>query len=224
MRINIKDDRVQLLIGVVIAFGLIVGIAVALAFAPGLIAKNTADNIGVGFVMEPARQINDYTLTDQDGRPFKLSQLRGKFALIFFGFINCPDVCPLTMVDNKRIKQELGKDAEKIQFVLISLDGERDTPEAMRRYLSSFDSEFIGLTGSPSLMRGIGADFGVQFEKQKLGSPGINVGDDAKGNYTIAHTSFSYLIDPTGRWIRTFPFQTEPQKAATVIKQHIRQQ
>jgi len=219
---NLKNERTQLILGVAVSFGLFLAIGLGSSYAPEIPARlNASKTTTIGIVKDPALPINDYTLTDQNGKSFRLSALQGKYALVFFGFVNCPDVCPVTMVEFKRIKEALADKAGQIQFVMISLDGERDSPEVLKKYLATFDSEFIGLTSPPNLIRGVAADFGVQFEKQKLGSPGVIVSDDATKNYIIAHTPFSYLIDSEGRWISAYPFQSDPKLVAEEIKQQL---
>src|SRR5258706_2822356 len=100
-----------------------------------------------GTVLYPPRQLQDFTLTNQAGKPMKLSDLRGQIALVFFGYTNCPDVCPIVVSNFTQIKAALGDKASKVAFVFISVDGKHDTPEVLTRWLGAFDPTFIGLTG-----------------------------------------------------------------------------
>jgi len=161
-----------------------------------------------GTVLDPPRDVADFTLTAHTGEPMKLSDLRGKSVLIFFGYTHCPDVCPLTLAEFKKVKTELGSSAGQVAFVFISVDGERDTPERLTQYVTAFDPDFIGLTGDDSTLRTISRDFGVFFQRQ-------NSNDT---NYLVDHTASSFVVDPDGRLHIVYPFDTDP----AIIAQGIR--
>lgn len=150
--------------------------------------------------IDPPRPIADFTLTNQQGQAFGLADLRGKYALISFGFTHCPDVCPLTLNEFKQIRQELGDLSENIHFVFISVDGQRDTPQALASYfrVRGIDT-FIGLSGTAQALAPVVADFGVFYE---LGTP------DESGNYNVDHTAGSFLLDPQGRWTMRYAYGT----------------
>lgn len=141
--------------------------------------------------IQPPREIQDFELTDQNGDLFRISQLRGDVVLVFFGFTNCPDVCPTTMARFKMLMETGGVDTSRVSVVLISVDGERDTPPAMKDYLQRYSSEFIGLTGEPSKVTGIAKSFRASFFKGAVNQ------DD--GDYSIGHSPQSFVIDSTGR-------------------------
>ncbi|MCL5997606.1 MAG: SCO family protein [Chloroflexi bacterium] len=164
-----------------------------------------------GVTVDPPRQMPDFTLTDHDGKPMKLSNLRGKAVLIFFGYTHCPDICPLSLADFRLVKNELGDDAQKINFVMISVDGSRDTPEVMKRYVKAFDPGFIGLTGDEVTVRKIGINYGVHFEKQEP--------TGTAAAYLVAHTSYTYLLDAEGEWRMVFPFKTPAESVAADVRQ-----
>ena len=139
---------------------------------------------------QPARAVSDFTLTDQEGTPQKFSSLRGRTALVFFGFSNCPNVCPPTLQKLRQVQRALQKSGA-LSTVFVSVDGERDTPAVMKAYLEPFQPGFIGLTGDPRDVRAIAAQFSAVFFK----GPAI----DAKGGYNVEHTSQVYLVDRDGR-------------------------
>lgn len=146
--------------------------------------------------VESPRQLRDFSLTDQDGQPFQWSSLRGGTVLVFFGFTNCPNVCPPTMQRLRQVQRALQSDDGALTSVLISVDGERDTPAVMKAYLAPFMPGFIGLTGHPKAVRAIADDFAAVFFK---GMP-----TDTMGGYNVEHTSQVYLVDREGRLRATF--------------------
>ena len=166
-----------------------------------------------GVAIDPPRQMPDFTLTDTNNEPLKLSDLRGKAILIYFGYTHCPDVCPLSLADFRQIKKELADLANRVNFVMISVDGTRDTPDVLRLYIQAFDPEFIGLTGSDLEVRQVGINYGVHFEKQKPAG--------TAAAYLVAHTSYSYFLDAEGKWQMVFPFKTPPSSVAADIRQFL---
>lgn len=139
-----------------------------------------------GTVLDPPRPLKDFTLTNQAGKPMKLSDLRGKLALVFFGYTNCPDVCPVAVANFSQVKAALGDKASKVTFVFMSVDGKRDTPEVLTRFLSNFDPTFIGLTGEQATVIDIGTDFLTTF------LPNAETG-------LVEHGTRIYLVDSQGR-------------------------
>lgn len=152
-------------------------------------------------VVEPPKELVNFTLTNQDGEEFRLSDLNGKPTLLFFGFTHCPDVCPTTMAEYRIIKRELGDVGDDVNFVLVSVDGTRDTPEALRAYVDKFDPTFIGLTGDEDYVRRIGQDYFLYFNRA------VTEGTQSAAGYMVDHTSYSYLIDPDGKLRFIYPFQ-----------------
>ena len=139
--------------------------------------------------------IADFKLTDQDGKPRTLQSLRGAPTLIFFGFTHCPEVCPAAMTKLKLLHDSRGGALRAVQVVLISVDGERDTPAVMKQYLASFSPAFIGLTGNPRVVTDIAARFSaVAFKEQP----------DKTGNYQFFHSSQVFLVDQAGRLRASF--------------------
>jgi len=138
----------------------------------------------------------DFRLTDEHGRAFGLSDLRGRTALLFFGFTNCRNVCPATMQVLKQVRRSLGEEAVPLVSVFVSVDGTRDTPSVLREYLEPFSPGFIGLTGEPAEVRVLADRLSAVFFK---GMP-----TDAQGGYDVEHTSQVYLVDGQGRLRATF--------------------
>jgi len=144
-----------------------------------------------GTVLEPPRDLLDFTLTSHTGDPIRLSDLHTA----------CPDVCPVTVADFKRIKAELGEDAAQVEFIFISVDPDRDTPERLATYLGNFDPEFIGMTGDEATLRDIAQDYGVFFQRHSY---------DESGNYLVNHTASTFVVGPDGRLHIIYPYDTEP--------------
>jgi protein SCO1/2 len=152
--------------------------------------------------IDPPQDMPDFTLTNQDGEATSLSDLQGKPTLIFFGFTNCPDVCPTTISDFRIIQRNLGEDGDQVNFVFISVDGNRDTPDVLKEYFSTrgVESGFVGLTGDPEAVREIGEAYGVVFE---YGEPNEN------GAYDVSHTPSVFLLNAAGEWVAEFALGTE---------------
>jgi protein SCO1 len=153
-----------------------------------------------GSLYDPPLPAADFTLTDQYGRSFKLSEQEGNIVLMFFGYSNCPDVCPVTLSDFKKMRTELGPQADRVRFVFVTTDPERDSHDRLLEYLGFFDPSFIGLTGDRAELEPVWEAYGVYQARIETGS--------ASG-YTVDHTSRVYLIDTQGNFRMTFPFGTE---------------
>lgn len=158
-------------------------------------------------VIDPPRELSNFTLTSHTGDPISLSDLRGKVALVYFGYTHCPDVCPITLGEFKQVKQALGAEAEDVAFVMISVDGERDTPERLADYIANFDEAFIGMTGDEQTLRRISEDFDLFFEKH----PGEN--------YIVDHTASVFMIDPESRLATIFAYGTEPEVMTEYVRE-----
>jgi protein SCO1 len=130
------------------------------------------------------------SLPDQNGQLRTLADFKGKLTVVFFGFTQCPDVCPTTMAELAQVKKALGADGERVQGVFITVDPERDTPELLKAYLGSFDPSFIGLRGTPEQTAATAKDFKVFYAK---------VPGKTEGSYTMDHTAGSYIFDTSGK-------------------------
>lgn len=132
----------------------------------------------------------DIPLTDVHGNKRSLKDFSGKVVAVFFGYTQCPDVCPTTLQELLEVKQALGADGDKLQPVFVSLDPERDTPEVLKAYLANFDESFVGLSGTPEEIAAVAKDFKIFFKK---------VPGKVEGTYTLDHSAGTYLFDPQGR-------------------------
>lgn len=209
-----KRESTQLALAVAGALALTILFGLLGAFAPGIIEAVRGPAVAPsptpgGLPVSHDAPARDFTLTDQDGRLLSLSDLRGRFALIFFGYTRCPDICPLALNEFKVVKKLLGEQAGRVAFVMVSVDGSRDTPDVMRRYVRGFDPDFIGLTGDELDVQRIGMDYGVRFARRKP--------DNTAATYLVDHTSHTFLIDPQGYWRMIYPFQTPPEIIAADI-------
>lgn len=163
-----------------------------------------------GTVLNPPRVLADFTLTDHTGAPFGLDDLRGRVALVFFGFTHCPDICPTTLADFKQVKTQLGSATDEVAFVFVSVDGARDTPERLAAYVRAFDPDFIGLTGDDAVLRPVAADFGVYYQAHAPAS--------GSGNYLVDHTASVFALDREGRLAIVFPYGTPPDAIARRLR------
>jgi len=134
------------------------------------------------------------SLPDADGRTRTLADFNGKIVVVFFGFTQCPDVCPSTLAELAQAKKNLGADGDKVQGVFITIDPARDTPEVLKGYVTSFDPAFIALRGSPEQTASTAKDFKVYYAK---------VPGKTEGSYSMDHTAGSYVFDGKGR-VRLF--------------------
>jgi protein SCO1/2 len=168
-----------------------------------------------GSLIEPAVAAPPFELTDMDGQPFQLSDLDDQVVVMFFGYTGCPDVCPVTLTEFLQIRSKLGEAAADVSFVFVTVDPERDTPERMRKYLTNFDPEIIGLTGERSELEPVWADYGVYQAKAEGGS---------EANYLVDHSSRVYVIDADGNLRLTYLFGTENQLIAEDVRHLVSKQ
>jgi protein SCO1 len=162
-----------------------------------------------GTAYEPPVQIPDFTLPASTGNDLSLSDLEGNYALIFFGFTNCPDVCPTTLAIFRQVKSILGDSSRNVIFLFISVDPERDTPDVIRQYITRFDTEFIGLSGTDEVLAEIGEPFGLQYQRR----------EDQGEAYSVEHTGRSFLLNSQGDLIRSFAYGTDAEAMATGVLQ-----
>lgn len=141
-----------------------------------------------------ANYARHFALTDHTGAARTLADYRGKLVVIFFGFVQCPDVCPTTLADLAEVRRQLGAAGHRMQVLFVTVDPERDTPEVLAKYVPAFDPTFVGLRGTPEQTAATAKEFKVFYQK---------VAGKTETSYTIDHTAGSYVIDGEGR-VRLF--------------------
>ncbi len=152
----------------------------------------------------------DFQLPDANGQVRTLQDFRGKAVVVFFGYTQCPDVCPTTLSEIAQAKQLLGPDGAKVQGVFITVDPVRDTPEVLKAYMANFGPDFIGLRGTPEQVEATAKEFKVYYKK---------VEGKTAGSYTMDHSAASFVYDPQGRLRLYTRYGTGPQALAGDLKQ-----
>jgi protein SCO1/2 len=194
----------------IFGFAILIGLA-----AVYILLGNTRSYTFQGSLIDPPVGAPKFVLTNVDGQPFQLSELDGQVVIIFFGYTSCPDVCPVTLTDFLRIRDKLGRRADQVSFVFVTVDPERDTPERMKKYLTNFDPEIIGLTGERSELEPVWASYGVYQLKADAGS---------EGNYLVDHSSRTYIIDQEGNLLLTYMFGTENESIVADVRHLVSRQ
>jgi protein SCO1/2 len=170
-------------------------VVLALPAAAGLLSACTQAKPQFQSVdLTGAEYATGFSLTDQNGQVRTLKDFAGKVVVVFFGFTQCPDVCPTTMSELAQVKKLLGADGDKLQAVFVSVDPERDTPEILKAYMGNFDPSFVALRPTPAQLADLAKDFKVFYKR---------VDGKTSGSYSMDHTAGSYVIDGNGK-IRLF--------------------
>lgn len=182
-----------------------------LTFLTGFTWKDSTAMHPVGGVLNRTTKdpASDFALTDQNGKPFHLSQLRGKVVFIFFGYTHCPDACPTTMAKLSQVYKLLQHDADRVVTVFASVDPGRDTTSILKSYLAYFHMNSIGLTGTKEEIDAVVKQYGAKYE--------IEESDSAAG-YHINHSTDLYLPDQKGDLARTFSYSDGTRVIATVLR------
>ncbi|MCU0967676.1 MAG: SCO family protein [Rubrivivax sp.] len=178
---------------------LTLGCAAALPLAALLAACDGAGLPGSGSAFRAiditgADYARELSLTDPDGRRRSLDEFRGKVVVVFFGFTQCPDVCPTTMLELAQVRKALGPDGERVQGIFVTVDPERDTPQVLKEYVANFGADFVALRGTPEETAAAARHFKVYYNK---------VAGKTPTSYTVDHTAGSYVFDAQGR-VRLF--------------------
>ncbi len=160
--------------------------------------------------LDPPLNLPDFRLTDQRSQPFTRQNFIDRWTLTSFGYTHCPDFCPITLANFTLIRRALGEQMDKVNFVFVSVDGARDTPEVLRRYLANFDPTFIGLSGDEMSIRPVTQAFGVRYEIVKP--------EGTQADYLINHTASAFLVNPKGELARIYTFGTDPEVIAADIR------
>ena len=158
---------------------------------------------------QPAYQA-DFELTDHRGMVQRDEDFEGKWLLIFFGFANCPDVCPTTLAEVAAVMDALDNDAETVQPLFISIDPERDTPAALAEFVPRFEAGIFGLTGTPEQIARTAKKFYIYYEKiEEAASP---------DGYSMGHSSQLFLFGPDGEFVRVFAYGTPAEEIVQDLK------
>ena len=132
----------------------------------------------------------DFSLTDHNGQPRRLADFKGKAVVLFFGYTQCPDVCPTSMAELAEVKKLLGPDGDKLQGIFVTVDPERDKAEMLKAYMTNFDPSFLALIPTPEQLTATAKDFKVYYKRVEGKTP---------TSYTMDHSAGSYMYDPQGR-------------------------
>lgn len=154
-----------------------------------------------------------FSLLDHHGQPVTEQTYRGKWLLIFFGYTSCPDICPTTLYDISLAVKTLGKDADLVQPLFVSVDPERDTVDVLARYIPSFGPSIVGLTGEPESVERAARAFRAHYEKV--------TSTDGDENYTVDHQSYIYLIRPNGEFETVFPHGMQVDRMVKALRRYI---
>ena len=196
------SDRLTRPLVLIAAFAasLAAGLLVVLWLSGGFAGVTKAASIGGSF-----------QLVDQSGQTVTEQNLKGKPTLVFFGFTNCPDICPTSLFEISEVMRALGPDADRVNAWFVSVDPERDTAAKMKDYLSSFDPHLKGLTGDEAAVAKVISSFRVYAKKVPT----------KDGDYTMDHTALIYLMDRDGRFIAPFNMKRKPEEAAAELKRYL---
>ena len=167
-----------------------------------------------GTVINPPLPVTDFSLQTANEEVFRLSEQKGKIVLLFFGYTSCPDVCPVTLATFKQVNDNLGEDAQKVRFVMITADPDRDTPDKVAEYAARFNPEFIGLSGDMTALASIWKELGVFVEKQE---------SDSAAGYLVSHTASVFVLNQSGSLFMTFPYGTTATEIADDIRQILKE-
>jgi protein SCO1/2 len=172
--------------------------------APGVAAVSFR-----GVDVTGAEYARSFSLADPDGKTRTLADFKGKVTVVFFGYTQCPDVCPTTMAELAQVKKSLGADGDKLQGVFITVDPDRDTPQLLKAYMGSFDPSFVALRGTADETAATAKEFKVFYAK---------VPGKTEGNYTMDHTAGSYVFDKAGKLRLFVRYGGGPEALAADIK------
>ena len=168
---------------------LVAALCVALAGCDKLGPAPKAEVAFRGADITGADYARSLSLPDISGQPRSLADFKGKVTVVFFGYTQCPDVCPTTMAELAQVKKSLGADGDKLQGLFVTIDPERDTPQVLQSYLASFDPSFIALRGTTEQTQAAAKEFKIFYAK---------VPGKVEGSYTMDHTAGAFVIDRDG--------------------------
>ena len=192
--------------------GACIAIAAALAIVTLVVVGRQPAAPALGEVTSTGQPLigGPFQLVNEEGEAVDQTLLDGKWSLVFFGFTYCPDFCPATLGMLEATKQQLGAEGEDLQLVFISVDPERDTPQAMKDYLSSYPMDVVGLTGTPQQVKTAADAYRALYQK-------VGEGED----YTMNHSLTIYLMGPDGRFRAPLGHDIGPARAADIIRRNM---
>jgi len=155
----------------------------------------------------------DFELTDHQGMVRRDEDFAGRWLLVFFGFANCPDVCPTTLAEVAAVMEDLGEDASRVQPLFITIDPERDTPTALASFVPRFDAGIVGLTGTQEQIERTAESFYIYYEKIEEAS--------APGGYAMAHSSQLFLFDPEAGFVKSFNYGTPAEEVVADLRERL---
>ena len=195
-----RTSHIMLVLSAFLA-GLVVFLAVFM-FATGQFRSGAPGSSAIG---------GPFSLTDQDGKTVTDKDMKGEPMLVFFGYTHCPDICPTTLFELSEVLHAMGKDADRIHALFVSVDPDRDTPAVMKDYLSSFDPHLRGATGDGKALETIEKEYRVYAKKVPTGN----------GDYSMDHTALVYLMDKDGRFVAPLNLKRRPADVAAELKKYL---
>lgn len=201
-----------------VRLGTVIGVGLVLVVVAGvvsfLVGRSLRPHSLYATELDPPLPATDFTLiASRTGEPVNLSDFRGKVVLLYFGYTTCPDVCPATLRDYTQAYEILGKQAGDVQFLWVTVDPDRDTPEKMEDYVSHFNSEFLGLIPpSAEDLAAVAAAYNVHYQRHDYGSG---------AGYLMDHTASVRLIDREGKWRAVIPFEATAEDIASDLSYYV---
>lgn len=187
---------------------LLAGAMVVLIAATGCIGGSSYSF--QGGELQPETEAAPIQLTDQNGQPFSLAEQKGKAVFLYFGYTTCPDACPTTLSDWVEVKRLLGDKADQVEFVMVTVDPDRDTQAKLLDYMSFFDPSFYGLTGDQATITSIEQNYGIVAVKDPI--------EGSATGYLMTHTTSFWIVDPDGKLRLTYALGTDPEIVAEDVK------
>ncbi|UTW44607.1 SCO family protein [bacterium SCSIO 12696] len=200
-----RKDNIRLtVIGVLLFAFAGVGLFYNKISTPRVLSEKELRNNGA-IIFEKPRIFGEISLVDHNGQPFTSERLKGKWSILLFGFTFCPDICPTGLSELNKMVEPLTEDEKAdLQIIMVSVDPERDTPEALKQYVPYFNDRFTGVTGNPHFIRKLAAELNVAYTKVPLES------DNAESDYTVDHSAQLVLVNPYGHYHGFFRYPQNP--------------
>jgi len=177
-------------------FGIAGALLLAIVASVAVPRLRMSDKSYNGTLVDASGPPEEFVLESADG-DVHLSDYRGELVVMYFGYTNCPDICPATLSKLAKVREQMGADADQVQIIMVSVDPERDDPGRLRQYISVFDESFVGVTGSEESLRSVTTQFGIYFQKAE--------GSGASG-YSVDHTTTLVVLDKNGRQRLFLPY------------------